>query len=437
MVKEFSIAGSCVSRVIFNSNINKDYKNFFHINYSVEGVPLISLMSNPTIVDSKLISCDNSFGMECINNDFSKKFLDFLKKDKLDYLIIDNYWDSKSNIIYLDSNQYIVDSQFLKKTKIYNYLSKNKRLSIQSHFNEYFSLYKNACKLFFEFVEANCLNLKIILNCGRHVYKYYSGNNLVVDENLKKLTKFNCYWDILDKYILENFDVEVLPFDKTTLAYKSHLFNLHSTHYEPKYYLDKTNQLNDIIKRNETFEFNNKFNREIRNLKRKNLIFQFKQNLFLKNENNNKFLIDFGVEKNKNSDVWFSFENGLINTDYDGTTIKHISGDFLQIVAKKSNVESWYSWKSPFTVELDIIKYENQNNAFRVQSKNNGGTCTFEELNLTNKSHVKIICDNSILFYVNDEYKLSKPINNFFEDFIVEIRLFDGGFIKYKNFVIY
>ena len=104
-------------------------------------------------------------------------------------------------------------------------------------------------------------------------YKYYDDEKLIIDEVFKKLSETNKYGDILDKYILEKFDVEVLPFDSTTLIDKNHPYELHPSHYEPKYYLEKTRQLNKIINRYDIFDYEYKLNCELRSLQRKNIIF--------------------------------------------------------------------------------------------------------------------------------------------------------------------
>ena len=55
-IKEFSVFGSCASRVIFNEKFTPGYKKTMHINFSVEGSSLVSLMSKPHPFDPKLIN---------------------------------------------------------------------------------------------------------------------------------------------------------------------------------------------------------------------------------------------------------------------------------------------------------------------------------------------------------------------------------------------
>ena len=90
-ITEFSTFGSCSSRNIFNSKINKDYKKYFKINKSVEASTLISLMSTPIEVDEKLLKSNNKYDTICVKDDLSKDFLNFIKKDYVDYIILDTF----------------------------------------------------------------------------------------------------------------------------------------------------------------------------------------------------------------------------------------------------------------------------------------------------------------------------------------------------------
>ena len=99
-------------------------------------------------------------------------------------------------------------------------------------------------------MEENNPKIKVILNLSRSVFKYQDENgNIVESEKLKDKDEFNKYRKILDLYILENYDVDVLPFNKNILADKNHIFGFQESHYESKYYKEKTRQLNEIIQR--------------------------------------------------------------------------------------------------------------------------------------------------------------------------------------------
>ena len=274
MVVEISTLGSCASRNIFNSQLNENYKSYFHINHSIEVVTLISLMSNPIEYDDKLINSDNEYSNQNVLEDLDKSFLNFLKKGKIDYLIIDTYFDVLADVIIFGKNQFITNSHHLESTDFNNLVVDKPKFSLRSDYERYFELWKEACDKFFKFMEENCNNIKIILNCNRSVSKYYDGDKLVESDNLKSYLSLNKYRDILDSYILENYDVEVLEFDDNTLAFKNHIFGLGSTHYESKYYTDKTNQLNEIINRNSSED--ELYNDQIKLVNRNRLIKKFR-----------------------------------------------------------------------------------------------------------------------------------------------------------------
>ena len=85
MVSQFSVFGMCVSRNIFMNELNKGYKSFFNINHSIEGISIISLMSNPIEFDEALINSDDEFVNLCIKEDLSKNYINTIKTAKLDF----------------------------------------------------------------------------------------------------------------------------------------------------------------------------------------------------------------------------------------------------------------------------------------------------------------------------------------------------------------
>ncbi|WP_346661700.1 DUF6270 domain-containing protein [uncultured Methanobrevibacter sp.] len=260
MIKEFSTFGSCASRGIFNSKINKDYKKYFHVNYSVEASSLISLMSKPIKDKENFIDTNNDYYNACVYEDITKNFLEFLKEDNLNYLILDTYFDVICPIIKLKRNQYVTKTSSLMKTTYYKELHDFPEFSILNNFEEYYKLYIYYCNKFFKFINYHCKHLKVILNGSRSVYKYLNNGKILSNSNFKKLSYINNFRDTLDSYILNNFDVEFLPFDDTTLYDANYLFGAHHTHYESKYFEEKTQQLNDIIRRNECIPWNDSIN---------------------------------------------------------------------------------------------------------------------------------------------------------------------------------
>lgn len=273
MTIEFATLGSCSSRNIFYSKLNADYKKYFKINKSLEFVNMVSLMSDPIEFDETLINSNNKYNDDYIKEDLNKKYLDFLKEDEnIEYLIIDTFFDAEFNNLIVGKNQYLTESTRFKDTAFYDSVKDCERISIQENFDEYFDLWKDSYKRFFEFIHTNCPNFKIVLNCSRSVYKYLKDGNIAIHRGFKIRARDNKYRNILDTHILENYDVDVLPFDETTLTDINHIFGRHPTHYETRYYTDKTYQLNEIIKRNSSLGIDDELNRDIRQLLRNNQI---------------------------------------------------------------------------------------------------------------------------------------------------------------------
>ena len=251
-ITSFSTFGSCASRNIFYSVINKDYKNYFKINKSVESSTLISLMSKPIEYDENLINSNETYDNLCVTDDLTNNFLEFIEKDVVDYIIIDNFFDVTNGVIIFADNQFITSTLRLKNTDFYDFVRNNKYINIFNNFQEYYSLWRESCNKFFNFVENNCNKTKIILNCSRLVYNYIDNEgNISKNVEFEKLAhKINPFLNLFDKYILENFDVDVLKFNSNTLSNKNHVFGLHPIHFEEKYYLEKNQQLLEIIDNN-------------------------------------------------------------------------------------------------------------------------------------------------------------------------------------------
>ena len=334
-ITEISTLGSCSSRNIFYSKVNKYYKDFFKINYSIEAVSLISLMSAPVEFDEKLINSSHDYDNVCVRDDLSKKFLDFIKEDHVEYIILDTLFDVFPGVIKYDENRYISDSDRLKNTDFYKTLENTQPITPYTDFDGYFKLWTDACDKFFNFVESNCQKTKIILNCSRSVDRYIDKNgDIIRDKNFKILAdKYNPYRDLFDKYILENFDVEVLPFDMQTCAYENHVFGLHHTHFEPKFYLEKNNQLVEIINRNDKLKFDNEQNKKIRKFKRDSVIKSFK-------------IVDVPVDENMQTD----FMNHLMKYGTARIDIKNVgnSDNFIEFIENsdsdaKINQPSWFN----------------------------------------------------------------------------------------------
>ncbi len=285
MVTEFTVFGSCSCRDLFNSTLNKNYKDFFRIGKTGIRLSFISMMQKPVSYDAESLDIFpkeeiNIHFSEWIKMDLDKVFLEDLKNENFEYMMLDTYYDTNFGVVDIGDNRYITNNIRLNQTEFFKNLEYKRFLTIQNNTAEYFELWKKSCDSFFEYLETYCPDLKVILNPSRHVYKVLNEDGSVSESEEFKLEckKYNKYRDLLDEYILKNFDVDVLEFDDNTLVYNNHLWGVSSLHYEESYYLDMTKQLNEIIERNNLLKTNNleDLNKKFRYEKRKHLLYKIK-----------------------------------------------------------------------------------------------------------------------------------------------------------------
>lgn len=271
MIK-FLVYGSNASDRIFNNDINNNYEKDFKVVCSIGSSTLISLMSESIEFDKELVDSSNNYFNICVENDLSKDSLNVLKENNVDYLVMDTYFDATCPIIILDENKYISCSTCLEDTSYYNQVKQCKTINMKDNFDEYFSLYTKSCDKFFKFIETNCPDLKVIINCARSVYKFEYEGDVLENSHFKNLSYLNEYRNKLEGYILENYDVDVLPFDSNTLYVEMEHYGKHHTYYEPKYYEEKINQLKNIVKKNKLYKRDNVINVNFRKKQRNSVI---------------------------------------------------------------------------------------------------------------------------------------------------------------------
>lgn len=183
MVKSVAVFGSCVSRDLFFSKFNPNYKDFFNIKLSSQRSSLISIMQKPFSVDDNeiLITPENNANiarMNFLRDDFEKTFIKGLVKSPVDYVVLDNYFEVRMGVLILKNGDIITNNNWdLPATSLYKKLDIDKKLSIQEDTNEFYKLWKENCDIFFEFLEDNCNNTKIVLNSFKQVFKVLKRNS--------------------------------------------------------------------------------------------------------------------------------------------------------------------------------------------------------------------------------------------------------------------
>lgn len=305
MVNTVGVIGSCVTRDLFFSKVIPDYKNFFKLTTFQGRSTLISLMQQPYKYNKEDIKTENKIDMGFIETDFRKEGIKGLIKQPPDYLIIDILFDVIFGVILLNDGNIISNNTWtFPKISFYNHLNDFRTINIIDNTKEYFNLYKINVNLFFELLQANCPNTKVILNQVRHSTSYIDKDGVIDTNSLKKISVDNKYFEKLENYIIDNFDVDILYFGHDYLADVSHMWGLAPHHYEKKYYMDKSNQLREIVFKNNLLNENITLKKTISDLKkenniliRKNKILDDKKTFFQRQNVNLKRKVDYSNKK--------------------------------------------------------------------------------------------------------------------------------------------
>ena len=293
MVTKFAVFGSSACGDIFYSKINNSYNNSFQIEERGVGISLISLMSEIISHDSESLDINpknkkNNIYSNLIRKDINKTFLELLKQKEIEYLMMDTYYDVNFGVMDLGDGKFITNNLKLDQTDFFKNLDNYELITITTNFEKYYKLWIKSCDLFFDFLKMHCPSIKVILNTNRHVSKVLKSDGSVFESNNFKehCTKFNRYREILDEYILKHYDVDVLIFDENISTDENHLRGQYSLHYEPFYYNDMTNQLNEIIKRDKFgIKCGYDYNKIIRQYKRDKILLKNKINKMQKDFN--------------------------------------------------------------------------------------------------------------------------------------------------------
>ena len=264
----FSSLGCCPTRDVFNSQINPNYKQYFRLISDAYHQSFISLMSNPLIFneDEIKVNGQNHFWADRTIADFKKTYLNDLIETPPEYLIFDVYADVEYGVLSIDDTYVTNTPVNLHQTDYYKSLENINKLTIFNDPIKYLKLWKGSFNKFYNFINTNCPNTQLVLN----PISYDSAGKCLllkenkIDSNINfrvLANKFNSFYIILQKYICENYDLNVLLHD-TYLHYDSHIWGFNPGHFEEKYYKEVTFQLNSII--NNYQSYSDELNKDIR-----------------------------------------------------------------------------------------------------------------------------------------------------------------------------
>lgn len=252
-IKNIAVYGSCISRDPFTTRFNKDYKKKYNCVITDQKHSFIStVQEKENVFESGIFlpeNEENSYKNKCIKDDLERTFIDLMLSNDIDYLIFDINFEVQTGVISYDDGKFLSNPEYLKETEFYSRLSNVVSINIFENPVQYFELWCSCCDKFFNFLETNCPETKVILaevraldvvqrrDLSRYVEQRYSFKS--------KLS--NIYYKKLEDYIKENYDVYVISFDKDTVLKENHVWGKYFVHYDDSYYINFLKSVDRIV----------------------------------------------------------------------------------------------------------------------------------------------------------------------------------------------
>ena len=241
MKSKIAIFGSCVSMDNFRTAHN-NYKDAFELSSTFLRLSLISIMQESIPFKEEEITIlpdtpQHKFSTNLLRNDLNKNFFSQLNED-IEYLILDLYFDILFGILITDRGIITHNTWDYTNINFYKNLKEKKELSFNKNPYEYYVLWTKCCDKFFNYIQTNYPDMKIILNKVKIVDKIKDKNGEYYIEPLytKRAVKLNPVLDMIEEYILSNYDVIFVDMTDNVTSDENHIWGKSLVHYNTEYY---------------------------------------------------------------------------------------------------------------------------------------------------------------------------------------------------------
>ena len=248
MVKNIAVMGSCLTRDNFNSKFNRNYKLFFKVVAGTHQTSMLSLMSDPiNFLENENLETFRDFDKWQLRQELNKEFLSLLTTQDVDYLILDSWVELYYNVIKFGDDNFISNNPKFKDLKFFK--DKQSKISMVQDTDEYLNLWKKKVDLFFKYLQEYAPNIQVILNQSRFSDTMEDGTTMTDYRKIRKfmtvdVNKLNSLWDMLDDYIINNYDVLVINMkEKEYFLDRHHPWGPFYVHYTKPFYDDFLHQL--------------------------------------------------------------------------------------------------------------------------------------------------------------------------------------------------
>lgn len=212
---KINILGSCVTREIFITENNTNYKELFELGTDIWQTAIPCFLSDPFLgVD--IPEGIGNFQLKSLKAHSKKTGRASVAEESPDYLIFDLYADVRYGCARVGKKFITNIPSTFRKTNFFKEKKYNEILH-SSRPEKYFELFKTNFQSFIEWKKDKLPNTKLILNKFRYasaylesgIYKEYS------EEKFPYIEKDLMFFELLENYILENYGDEILVLDVT------------------------------------------------------------------------------------------------------------------------------------------------------------------------------------------------------------------------------
>lgn len=150
--------------------------------------------------------------------------------------------------------------------------------------------------------------------------------------------------------------------------------------------------------------------------------------------------VDAGIKGNKSTD-WKYLKNLTVSVTEKGTTLinKGEINNFYTVNKPSTSMDKFedlIEWDAPYTIEFDIVS--DNGSAILITDNENCTTKSFEQLGVSNNSHIKIVNDGStVKYYTNG---MSEPVYTYdgapIKTSAIRFVMPPKASLTYKNFSI-
>lgn len=250
--RSVAVVGSCVSRDLFNSKLNSDWKKHASLVGSFYQMSIMSLMAPKAEIDINIFSDLNPHDFNATKADFDKSFLEVIEREQPQVIVVDLFADARFDLIRV-GNSIITDNSWkIGKSDSYEIFDDLDRISPDIDETFYYSLFKSSILEFQAFIHARSPQTRVVLNSCRNA-RFWRSVDSFGYFNQDSIDKQNKRWDRLEEIFEQIVGPEKITSGmKILLGDPNHPWGRGPVHFTSGFYRGTSDALYRLLYQNET-----------------------------------------------------------------------------------------------------------------------------------------------------------------------------------------